>query len=124
MPKKVKAGYNRALCLLGIIRHFGKNALHKYKTNLKQKNARKNSTCGFLLLNTQVLKTPLLYWQCRPDITGTVTLPQGVDMVKPGDNTKIIGELIHPIAMDKGLKLAIREGGHTIASGQVTEVLS
>ena len=57
-------------------------------------------------------------------ITGTVTLPQGVDMVKPGDNTKIIGELIHPIAMDKGLKLAIREGGHTIASGQVTEVLS
>ena len=68
MPKKVKAGYNRALCLLGIIRHFGKNALHKYKTNLKQKNARKNSTCGFLLLNTQVLKTPLLYWQCRQNL--------------------------------------------------------
>ena len=66
---------------------------------------------------------PQFYFRTT-DITGTVTLPQGVDMVKPGDNTKIIGELIHPIAMDKGLKLAIREGGHTIASGQVTEVLS
>ena len=58
------------------------------------------------------------------DITGTITLPEGVDMVKPGDNTKVIGELIHPIAMDKGLKLAIREGGRTIASGQVTEILA
>ena len=65
---------------------------------------------------------PQFYFRTT-DITGTVTLPDGVDMVKPGDNTKIIGELIHPIAMDKGLKLAIREGGHTIASGQVTEVL-
>ncbi|MGI5173020.1 elongation factor Tu [Treponema sp. OMZ 840] len=65
---------------------------------------------------------PQFYFRTT-DITGTVTLPEGVDMVKPGDNTKIIGELIHPIAMDKGLKLAIREGGHTIASGQVTEVL-
>ncbi len=45
-------------------------------------------------------------------------------MVKPGDNTKIIGELIHPIAMDKGLKFAVREGGRTIASGQVTEILA
>lgn len=51
-------------------------------------------------------------------------MPDGVDMVKPGDNTKVIGELIHPIAMDKGLKLAIREGGRTIASGQVTEILA
>ena len=58
------------------------------------------------------------------DITGTVTLPQGVDMVKPGDNVKIIGELIHPIAMEKGLKLAIREGGRTVASGQVIEIIA
>ncbi|WP_428769214.1 elongation factor Tu [Treponema sp. HNW] len=65
---------------------------------------------------------PQFYFRTT-DITGTVTLPDGVDMVKPGDNTKIVGELIHPIAMDKGLKLAIREGGRTIASGQVTEVL-
>ncbi|MEL3905697.1 MAG: elongation factor Tu [Treponema sp.] len=66
---------------------------------------------------------PQFYFRTT-DITGTITLPEGVDMVKPGDNTKIIGELIHPIAMDKGLKLAIREGGRTIASGQVTEILA
>ncbi len=64
---------------------------------------------------------PQFYFRTT-DITGTITLPDGVDMVKPGDNTKIIGELIHPVAMDKGLKFAIREGGRTIASGQVTEV--
>jgi elongation factor Tu len=66
---------------------------------------------------------PQFYFRTT-DITGTVTLPAGVDMVKPGDNTKIIGELIHPIAMDKGLKFAVREGGRTIASGQVTEILA
>jgi elongation factor Tu len=43
-------------------------------------------------------------------------------MVMPGDNTEIFGELIHPIAMEKGLKFAIREGGKTVASGQVIEV--
>ena len=65
---------------------------------------------------------PQFYFRTT-DITGTVNLPEGTDMVKPGDNTKIIGELIHPIAMDQGLKLAIREGGRTIASGQVTSII-
>jgi elongation factor Tu len=58
------------------------------------------------------------------DITGTVTLPEGREMVMPGDNTDIIVELIYPIAMEKGLKFAIREGGHTVASGQVTEIIA
>ena len=66
---------------------------------------------------------PQFYFRTT-DITGTITLPDGVDMVKPGDNTKVIGELIHPVAMDKGLKFAVREGGRTIASGQVTEILA
>ena len=65
---------------------------------------------------------PQFYFRTT-DITGTIDLTDGVDMVKPGDNTKIIGTLIHPIAMDEGLKLAIREGGRTIASGQVTKVI-
>ncbi len=65
---------------------------------------------------------PQFYFRTT-DITGTITLPAGVDMVKPGDNVKIIGELIHPIAMEKGLKLAIREGGRTVASGQVIEII-
>ena len=65
---------------------------------------------------------PQFYFRTT-DITGTVNLEAGVDMVKPGDNVKIIGELIHTIAMDEGLKLAIREGGRTIASGQVTKII-
>ena len=56
-------------------------------------------------------------------ITGEVKLPESVPMVMPGDNTEIIGELINPIAMEKGLRFAIREGGKTIASGQVTEIV-
>ena len=64
---------------------------------------------------------PQFYFRTT-DITGTITLPDGTDMIKPGDNAKVIGELIHPVAMDKGLKFAIREGGRTIASGQVTDI--
>jgi len=64
---------------------------------------------------------PQFYFRTT-DITGSITLPEGTDMIKPGDNAKIIGELIHPVAMDKGLKFAIREGGRTIASGQVTDI--
>jgi elongation factor Tu len=65
---------------------------------------------------------PQFYFRTT-DITGTVVLPEGKEMVMPGDNTEIIGELIHPIAMEKGLKFAIREGGKTVASGQVTEII-
>ena len=65
---------------------------------------------------------PQFYFRTT-DVTGTVTLPEGKEMVMPGDNTEIIGELINPIAMEKGLKFAIREGGKTVASGQVTEII-
>jgi elongation factor Tu len=65
---------------------------------------------------------PQFYFRTT-DITGTVTLPEGKEMVMPGDNTEIIAELIYPIAMEKGLKFAIREGGRTVASGQVTEII-
>ncbi len=64
---------------------------------------------------------PQFYFRTT-DITGTVTLPADKQMIMPGDNTEIIVELIHPIAMDKGLRFAIREGGRTVASGQVTEI--
>jgi elongation factor Tu len=65
---------------------------------------------------------PQFYFRTT-DITGTVTLPEDKQMVMPGDNTEITVELIHPIAMDPGLRFAIREGGRTVASGQVTEVI-
>ena len=64
---------------------------------------------------------PQFYFRTT-DITGTVMLPDGVQMVKPGDHCSINVELIHHIAMDKGLRFAIREGGKTVASGQVTDL--
>ncbi len=64
---------------------------------------------------------PQFYFRTT-DVTGTLTLPEGVEMVMPGDNVKIKGELIVPIAMDKGLRFAIREGGRTIGAGVIAEI--
>jgi elongation factor Tu len=57
------------------------------------------------------------------DVTGTAQLPKGVEMVMPGDNVTITVELIQPIAMEKGLRFAIREGGHTVGAGVITKVI-
>jgi elongation factor Tu len=57
------------------------------------------------------------------DVTGTVTLPEGVEMVMPGDNAKMIVELLYPVAMEEGLRFAIREGGRTVGAGVVTKIL-
>ncbi len=57
------------------------------------------------------------------DVTGEVTLPAGVEMVMPGDTIKINAKLIYPVAMEDGLKFAIREGGHTVGAGVVTKVI-
>jgi elongation factor Tu len=57
------------------------------------------------------------------DVTGTLKLPEGVEMVMPGDNTSITGELMVPVAIEKGSRFAIREGGRTVGSGTITEVL-
>ena len=65
---------------------------------------------------------PQFYFRTT-DITGSVTLPEDKQMVLPGDNTELSVELINPIAMDKGLRFAIREGGKTVASGQVIEIV-
>ncbi|MFM2049219.1 MAG: elongation factor Tu [Bacteroidota bacterium] len=61
---------------------------------------------------------------CRTtDVTGEVVLPQGVEMVMPGDNVALTVKLIMPVAMEKGMRFAIREGGRTVGAGQVTEIL-
>ena len=65
---------------------------------------------------------PQFYFRTT-DVTGVVRLPEGVEMVMPGDNLTIYGELIHPIAMEEGLKFAIREGGRTVGSGRVTKII-
>ena len=57
------------------------------------------------------------------DVTGIANLPEGVEMVMPGDNVEITGELIAPIAMEKELRFAIREGGRTVGAGVVSEII-
>lgn len=66
---------------------------------------------------------PQFYIQTT-DVTGAVTLPQGVEMVMPGDSTKMVVKLIVPVALEEGLRFAIREGGHTVASGVVTKIVA
>ena len=66
---------------------------------------------------------PQFYFRTT-DVTGTIELPEGVEMVMPGDNIKMVVTLIHPIAMDDGLRFAIREGGRTVGAGVVAKVMS
>ncbi|MEU8227845.1 elongation factor Tu [Kribbella sp. NPDC048915] len=65
---------------------------------------------------------PQFYFRTT-DVTGVVTLPEGTEMVMPGDNTDMTVELIQPIAMEEGLKFAIREGGRTVGAGRVTKII-
>ncbi len=65
---------------------------------------------------------PQFYFRTT-DVTGDVELPEGVEMVMPGDNVRLTVKLLSPIAMEKGLRFAIREGGRTVGAGQVTEVI-
>ncbi len=65
---------------------------------------------------------PQFYFRTT-DVTGTVELPQGTEMVMPGDNVEFTAELIHPIAMEEGIRFAIREGGRTIGAGTVSKIL-
>ena len=65
---------------------------------------------------------PQFYFRTT-DITGAVELPEGTEMVMPGDNINMVAKLIHPIAMEEGLRFAIREGGHTVGAGVVSKIL-
>ena len=65
---------------------------------------------------------PQFYFRTT-DVTGTIKLPEGTEMVMPGDNITMEVSLLAPIAMDKGLKFAIREGGKTVGAGVVTDII-
>jgi len=65
---------------------------------------------------------PQFYFRTT-DVTGSVELPEGTEMVMPGDNVSVDVELITPIAMEKGLRFAIREGGHTVGAGTISEIV-
>ena len=65
---------------------------------------------------------PQFYFRTT-DITGVCQLPAGTEMCMPGDNVEMTVELIHPVAMEEGLRFAIREGGHTVGSGRVVKII-
>jgi elongation factor Tu len=65
---------------------------------------------------------PQFYFRTT-DVTGTANLPEGVEMVMPGDNVEMTVNLIAPIAMEEGLRFAIREGGRTVGAGRVTKIV-
>ena len=65
---------------------------------------------------------PQFYFRTT-DVTGVITLPEGTEMVMPGDNVSITVELIAPIAVENGTEFSIREGGHTVGAGKVTEII-
>ena len=65
---------------------------------------------------------PQFYFRTT-DVTGAVELPEGVEMVMPGDNVKMVATLIAPIAMEDGLRFAIREGGRTVGAGVVAKII-
>ena len=65
---------------------------------------------------------PQFYFRTT-DVTGVAELPEGTEMVMPGDSVNLVVELITPVAMDKGLRFAIREGGRTVGAGTVTEIM-
>ncbi len=66
---------------------------------------------------------PQFYFRTT-DVTGIISLAEGVELVMPGDNTTITVELIHPIALEQGTKFSIREGGHTVGAGSVTKIIA
>jgi len=72
---------------------------------------------------TVLYQLPSAIYFRTTDVTGTVTLPQGVEMVMPGDNVSVEVKVIAPVAMERGQRFAIREGGRTIGAGRVTEVI-
>ena len=102
----------QVLCKPGSVNAHTKFIGHVYVLTEKEGGRKKPFFAGY---------RPQFYFRTT-DITGTVHLPEGKEMVMPGDHTEIIVDLIHKVAMDKGLRFAIREGGRTVASGQVTDI--
>jgi elongation factor Tu len=124
-----EAGDNVGLLLRGIEKEQIKRGMVIFKPNSVTPHAKFKAEVYVLSKEEGGRHTPF-FNKYRPqfyfrttDVTGEVTLPAGVEMIMPGDNVSIEVTLINKIAMEKGLRFAIREGGRTVGSGQVTEIL-
>ena len=81
-----------------------------------------SSKVYWLYLCSAIVIAVLVYLRTT-DVTGVAELPSGTEMVMPGDNVSLVIELITPVAMEKGLRFAIREGGHTVGAGTIAEIV-
>ena len=109
--KEIERG--QGLCKPGTIHPHTKFKGHVYVLTEKEGGRKKPFFAGY---------RPQFYFRTT-DVTGTIELPEGVEMARPGDNVDITVELITPIAIDKNLRFAIREGGRTVGSGVVSEII-
>ena len=124
-----QAGDNVGLLLRGIDKNEIKRGMVIAKPGQVKPHARFKASVYVLKKEEGGRHTPF-HNKYRPqfyirtlDVTGEISLPEGVEMVMPGDNVEITVELIYPVACNVGLRFAIREGGRTVGSGQITEIL-
>src|SRR6476661_2570304 len=124
-----RAGENVSLLLRGIKREEVERGMVVVKPGSNTPHTEFEATVYILSKEEGGRHTPF-FQNYRPqfyfrttDVTGVVTLPEGTEMVMPGDNTSMTVQLIQPIAMEEGLKFAIREGGRTVGAGRVTKIL-
>ena len=124
-----QAGDNVGLLLRGIDKNESKRGMVIAKPGQVKPHSRFKASVYVLKKEEGDRHTPFQN-KYRPqfyirtlDVTGEITLPEGTEMVMPGDNVEIIVELIYPVACNVGLRFAIREGGRTVGSGQITEIL-
>ena len=124
-----KAGENVGLLLRGIDKDAIRRGMVIVKPNTLKPHTKFKCEVYVLTKEEGGRHTPF-FKKYRPqfylrttDVTGEVTLPEGVEMVMPGDNLSLTVDLIYPVAMELGLRFAIREGGRTVGAGQVTEIL-
>src|SRR6184192_398532 len=126
---EARAGENVGLLLRGIKREDVERGMVVVKPGTNTPHTEFEATVYILSKEEGGRHTPF-FQNYRPqfyfrttDVTGVVTLPEGTEMVMPGDNTEMTVQLIQPIAMEEGLRFAIREGGRTVGAGRVTKIL-
>jgi elongation factor Tu len=126
---EARAGENVGLLLRGIKREDVERGMVVVKPGTTTPHTQFEATVYILSKEEGGRHTPF-FQNYRPqfyfrttDVTGVVTLPEGTEMVMPGDNTSMTVQLIQPIAMEQGLRFAIREGGRTVGAGQVVKIL-
>jgi elongation factor Tu len=126
---EARAGENVGLLLRGIKREDVERGMVVVKPGTNTPHTEFEGTVYILSKEEGGRHTPF-FQNYRPqfyfrttDVTGVVTLPEGTEMVMPGDNTAMTVQLIQPIAMEEGLKFAIREGGRTVGAGRVTKII-